>query len=394
MQYTTNFSLRKPQLLEPANVADLNANADSIDTLLYQNRRFSCTEYDQNAQYAPDDPAKPYLCIYENLMYRCISPTSGNWDSTKWERTNLAIEVQRAMASGGTEVEANPTGGTSVGDLTSIGIAGEKYDIPSGGGSAELNEVTQSEYDALTQAEKENGEMYFITDANGDGSQFQPVIYSEEEREIGVWIDGRPLYQKSYTSSSLIVLSNTGTDIENVITNHSVIEQIVDAMAYNSTLLQTSNIQIADANGTLKAYNNEGGAYNIITLQYTKTADTPGSGTWTPQGVPAYHYSTSEQVVGTWSDGSILYEKTFSVSNITVDSWQSINHGITNIENVMSFSGSFKRNSDGAIFSVPYLEAANVFIAVQANSTTMYYKVNGITTGELTVALRYTKSSS
>lgn len=48
MQYTTNFSLRKPQLLESANVADLNANADAIDTLLYQNRHISATEYNQN----------------------------------------------------------------------------------------------------------------------------------------------------------------------------------------------------------------------------------------------------------------------------------------------------------------------------------------------------------
>ena len=47
-----------------------------------------------------------------------------------------------------------------------------------------------------------------------------------------------------------------------------------------------------------------------ITLQYTKTTDTAGSGTWTPQGVPAIHYSTDEQVVGTWVDGSTLYEIT------------------------------------------------------------------------------------
>ena len=62
----------------------------------------------------------------------------------------------------------------------------------------------------------------------------------------------------------------------------------------------------------------------VFTLIYTKTTDTAGSGQWTPQGVPAHHYSEDEQVVGTWIDGSTVYEKVIDLgtnTNIDYQSW-------------------------------------------------------------------------
>ena len=37
-----------------------------------------------------------------------------------------------------------------------------------------------------------------------------------------------------------------------------------------------------------------------VTLQYTKTTDVAGSGDYTTLGIPTVHYSTNEQVIGTW----------------------------------------------------------------------------------------------
>ena len=54
-------------------------------------------------------------------------------------------------------------------------------------------------------------------------------------------------------------------------------------------------------------------------LKKTKTTDVAGSGTWTPQGVPTVHYSTDEQVIGTWL-GETLYQKTLHISNVQFDS--------------------------------------------------------------------------
>ena len=58
--------------------------------------------------------------------------------------------------------------------------------------------------------------------------KIQPVIYSTEEREIGVWTDGKPLYQKTWVFASQMELPQAGTFVDTDITQ-SVIENIVDA---------------------------------------------------------------------------------------------------------------------------------------------------------------------
>lgn len=193
-----------------------------------------------------------------------------------------------------------------------------------GGGNANVIRLTQAEYDALPPSKLTDNNIYMITDANGDGSQFQPVIYSEDEREIGVWIDGKPLYQKTLVFNN--ISRGRVDDLHHNIAN-------IDQIAY-------CNWQFVDDTGTILIgsettntsfwcdifnVSSTGISYRLgtewtgmttlrTTLQYTKTTDTPGSGTWTPQGVPAVHYNTDEQVVGTWIDGSTLYEKTYSVN--------------------------------------------------------------------------------
>ena len=186
--------------------------------------------------------------------------------------------------------------------------------------------LTYAEYQELTEEEKNNGTLYFITDVNGDGQSFQPVIYSEEEREIGVWTDGKPLYEKTLSAGSGITYGNItipiGVDNIDKIAyaeaiaflssnNYLPLPRISSDSNYcGISAISTSNVvcYINRAfDGTVT------GIY--VTIRYTKTTDAAGSGVWTPQGVPAVHYSTDEQVVGTWIDGSTLYEKTYSVSS-------------------------------------------------------------------------------
>ena len=74
---------------------------------------------------------------------------------------------------------------------------------------------TQAEYDALPI--KYPNITYYITDTNGNEDQFQPVIYSLEEREIGVWTDGKPLYQKTYIYTPSAPLSVASLSIDKII---------------------------------------------------------------------------------------------------------------------------------------------------------------------------------
>ena len=187
-------------------------------------------------------------------------------------------------------------------------------------------EVTQAQYNALPASKLTDGIMYFITDASDGATGFPPLIYSDQEREIGVWRDGKPLYQKTIDCGALP--NNTTKNINHNISN---IDFIVKAEGYalapnvnsipipfvnndNSTsqiclITTTSVISLrtsVDRSAFTKSY---------VTLYYTKTTDTPGSGTWTTQGGYANHYSTTEHVIGTWIDGKPIYEKSYLYEN-------------------------------------------------------------------------------
>ncbi len=173
------------------------------------------------------------------------------------------------------------------------------------------------------------------TDAAGTGPTpgnliYLPSLYSEEEREIGVWVDGKPLYQKTINCGALP--NATMKEISSGLTN----EKIVNMFGYSSdgnaetfvlphVITQTGSNLILYQIQLYYNYSSHSicirtgvdrSAYTEtkITLQYTKTTDTAGSGKYLPDGQYAHHYSTSEKVVGTWIDGSTIYEKTINIS--------------------------------------------------------------------------------
>jgi hypothetical protein len=108
------------------------------------------------------------------------------------------------------------------------------------------------------------------TDTAGSGGYqaygFSPIIYSDVEREVGVWRDNKPLYAKTVT---------TGGSVPS-----------------GATLIHREALE----------------GYDCIC--YTKLADVAGSGEYNTLAVPNVHYSTDEQVIGTWIDGKTLYQKT------------------------------------------------------------------------------------
>lgn len=153
------------------------------------------------------------------------------------------------------------------------------------------------------------------------------LIYSEEEREVGVWTDGKPLYQKTVHFGA-VAAGTINYQVTMGLSN-------VDEVAF--TLCTVNNISgvwitlprsLLQSSSTFAEYGINQQGYTIstdkfridtgssvaiqegyVTIQYTKTTDTAGSGTWTTTGEYAHHYSTSEKVIGTWIDGKPLYEK-------------------------------------------------------------------------------------
>ena len=101
--YTENYSLVKPGYGDQADIDVLNRlMTDKVDALLFENRRISADEYDQTETYAVGDYA-----IYENVLYKCLDDTTGNFDPSKWEMTNLAKEL---ATKGGADVTKTASG--------------------------------------------------------------------------------------------------------------------------------------------------------------------------------------------------------------------------------------------------------------------------------------------
>ena len=276
-------------------------------------------------------------------------------------------------------------------------------------------ELTQEEYNNLSDIQKNNGTLYFITDVTGGDPIVHPTIYSENEREIGVWIDGKPLYEvtKSFqydTSwggtraqiSHDILNIDTPVDIncrfynrENGALFKTVIRAENDAYTSDGGYYQSSlelNVQAFTSTNFVVAFGDNYYANNInidmaVTFRYTKSTDQAGSGTWTPQGVPSHHYSTDEQVVGTWIDGSTLYERSFDLSQfltVSANAWVSTSISSSGINRIVNCLGS---SATGTFWGqlMASRDEDNVIKLGNARDTAITVK---------TFTIQYTKSSS
>ena len=229
---------------------------------------------------------------------------------------------------------------------------------------------------------------------------YAPIVYSTEEREVGVWTDGKPLYQKTYSFNN-IRINNNGTNISSGIDNRSVIEQVVYAVG-NQILTSntcTSNLWVGQSNGTdLMAYCAEAGNFDKITLQYTKTTDIAGSGMYAALGVPSHHYSTIEHVVGTWF-GETLYEKTFLIQNATIPSNSFVLYHtsdyISNIKENVKVECVTKNNK--VVLPLLYANSLyaqyNLDIGLFGNDLYISRGSGGDFTDDFYVTLQYTKTS-
>lgn len=307
---------------------------------------------------------------------------------------------------------------------------------------AVMRTMSGIEFSQLSEAEKQ-GIIYVDDETTGTDDKFQPVIYSTEEREIGVWIDGKPLYQKTYVFGINDLVN--GTISSSLIDGQFIIDQLsydmlemVDAFFTNiggQNSVKSNPVNYANGDTYVRAniqyesnvqkyiiyfkltysvanlYNDKDYLKFYFKIRYTKTTDTAGSGQWTPQGVPVVHYSTDEKVIGTWIDGKTLYEKTIS---FTTGNEGDYNTYLTDIENpdtmFIDFSHSYYKTSNTAYLQVlPYVNIAGnlptgmtafnstitMLLGKQDNKLRIDYRVgsNAVAGKTVYVTVQYTKSS-
>ena len=239
--------------------------------------------------------------------------------------------------------------------------------------------------------------VYGLT--QGTNGIFTPIIYSDTERVVGVWRDNKPLYQKTV---SIGTLPNNATKL----TAHGIsdIDTIcsIDGIAYDGSgktlplgyinvdsYTYDVQVEVGKVNVEIKTKIDFSSYTGYITVQYTKTTDVAGSGNWNTEGVPTVHYSTSEQVIGTWL-GKPLYQRTWDFSGspvmLTYGTW--VNSGISAGENIKAIISA----------ELKYGTVANMGVEVAVNADgypVAFQKIEntGNTRGVSYCTLKYTKTT-
>ena len=246
-----------------------------------------------------------------------------------------------------------------------------------------------------------NYTVYGLT--QGTNGIFTPIIYSDTERVVGVWRDNKPLYAKTV---GIGTLPNNATKL----TAHGIsdIDTIcsIDGIAYDGSGKTLSlgyinvdsytydvQVEVGKVNVEIKTKIDFTSYTGYITVQYTKTTDVAGSGAWNTDGVPTVHYSTSEQVIGTWENGKPLYQQTviFDTGNVAsnidfnISSYMPVNSVVRH----SSFTLDFTFNGDtyhGANWGGAYVEINGVSYLSFSIGSAVYNK-------HVELTIQYTKTT-
>lgn len=362
---TPYFGLTKSGGTEAALIGVYNNNMDIIDLEIWQSMVRAAINlapiYDETEAYVEGDYCTLLETVQQTVtgfhLYKCTTDTTdpaGTFDPSSWSEVDITSEMGHGGGGGGGHIYLDNSGNVMT-QRTKAKFEGA-YTTDNGTNDitnvAVMRTMKASEYAQLTEAEKQ-GIIYVDDETTGTDDKFQPVIYSTEEREIGVWTDGKPLYQKTFITPSGVDISvsssswtNTGIDVSSL-----NIEKIISSFGISTdgTYQGTILAYVENDNLTVQTTRNGNGWVVSFTLQYTKTTDTAGSGQWTPQGVPTVHYSTDEKVIGTWIDGKPLYQKTVIATNLTSGN-NTVSNGISNIESIVeNTSFIFKTGSSNQL---------------------------------------------
>ena len=107
------------------------------------------------------------------------------------------------------------------------------------------------------------------------------------------------------------------------------------------------------------------------------------------------NYSTTEHEIGTWIDGSVLYEKTIECGALPDATAKTIAHGISNIKDIVDTSGNFTNGTYWFPLNNPNPTSLNGQVQVYSTLTNIFIN----TARDLSnfsrswVTLRYTKTA-
>lgn len=247
---------------------------------------------------------------------------------------------------------------------------------------------------------------YQFYDLSGQGVEANN--FSTDEKVIGTWIDGKPLYQKTfewtYANGSLIpdagslVIPNTAdikcicdgclkytdtggnTDYTPIATTFPDSETVRNQWSASFSNIGVASQRIGFRLGSGWKQNTYTNIRISVTMKYTKTTDTA--------------VASGEKIVGQWIDGKPVYENTIIVENPT-STGTSIQyaHNISNFGELIDIKG-ITQLSTSAISANIYI-GADFHSMISADNTYLYYNMKWGQTSitKLSATLRYTKTT-
>lgn len=223
-------------------------------------------------------------------------------------------------------------------------------------------------------------------------------LYSTDEKIIGRWIDGKPLYQKTIDFGAL---PNAKTkEIEHNISDVDIVTYVC-GVSYDSTrvaqihlpnAVNTSNYIGVNAGRTTVSVNTGSNRTSFtetyITIQYTKTTDSAveiGDDT---------DYSTTEKIVGTWIDGKPIWQKTYHdvyTGSFSTGTSVIIDSALT-MSNIRLLNSVITNNANNN--SVNDVNSNSIYVRLTASALTVMGNVSYGNVSNMDVTIQYTKTSS
>lgn len=253
-------------------------------------------------------------------------------------------------------------------------------------------------------------------------------LYSTDEKIIGCWTDGRPIYQKTFatkcptvTTDGIAVLGSyidIGASIENVVNCFGEVRRtdgytspipFVGPMSssdpslgikFAKVYVANNYVSTASSRNKFAVQNNSIQLNNsdvYVTLQYTKTTDAANSFKYGNET----DYSTDEKIVGTWIDGKLIYQKTISLGTSAIPNAEvtTTAHNISNIAEIIDIKAIVHATSGLGTTILPRVQDNNAaqLIGLDVDGTSIYLKGRGAnfktTYGSAYVTIQYTKTT-
>lgn len=229
-------------------------------------------------------------------------------------------------------------------------------------------------------------------------------LYSTDEKIVGTWIDGKPLYQKvvQLTSSDIpngnIKYKNHDiSDLDYVVYLSGMIRQIDNVSFTALPRVQdnsVANLMALDINKTQLLIKGRGTTFTetfnggFVLIKYTKTTDSPisiGSDT---------DYSTEEKIIGTWVDKKPVYQRVINgTTPSTKNNSVSVNIGCT-IDSLVSLNGYiYANNSSWLGYQSIGSDVSSIGITYDKSMINVYISHDYLVSKPFVAIIQYTKST-